>query len=539
MKPIVSEGQPGGLFQSASVISTAIMASRLTGFGREMVLSWLFGAGAVFDAYVLAFRIPNLARELFAEGALASAFIPTFTRCLTTQGKEEARTLAGISASMIFLITGAFTALGIVFAPLFVNLFAPGFHDVPGKFELAVLLMRIMFPFLVFLALAAQAQGTLFASHRFGIAAVSPALFNIVSVLSGLALGYWFGAATGLSAVRGMAIGVVIGGAAQLGVQLPSVWRAGFGWRPKWNLRANLRNDGVRHILWLMGPAMIGNASGQINVLVTTNFAAGLRDAAGNVMNGPVSWLAYAYRFFALPLGIFGVAIASAALPSISRSAAQNNFAEFRDTLSRSVSMILLLTIPSAVGLAVFGERMIGLVYQHGRFHASDTHETALALTCYAVGLAGYAVLKLIAPAFYTLGDSRTPMMVSIASIVVNGLTAFTMIRFTGLGHAGLALAASAVSTFSAVTLLILIRPRIGGINGRALAVSALKITAAAAVMGVVCRIAGAYFPSKVGGLLMGIPAGIASFWMAATALRIAELREATRLVVSKLGLRA
>jgi putative peptidoglycan lipid II flippase len=322
-------------------------------------------------------------------------------------------------------------------------------------------------------------------------------------------------------------------------VQLPSVWRAGFGWRPKWNLRANLRNDGVRHILWLMGPAMIGNASGQINVLVTTNFAAGLRDAAGNVMNGPVSWLAYAYRFFALPLGIFGVAIASAALPRISRSAAQNNFAEFRDTLSRSVSMILLLTIPSAVGLAVFGERMIGLVYQHGRFHASDTHETALALTCYAVGLAGYAALKLIAPAFYTLGDSRTPMMVSIASIVVNGLTAFTMIRFTGLGHAGLALAASAVSTFSAVTLLILIRPRIGGINGRALAVSTLKITAAAAVMGVVCRIAGAYFPSKVGGLLVGIPAGIASFWMAATALRIAELREASRLVVSKLGLRA
>jgi putative peptidoglycan lipid II flippase len=515
------------------------MASRLTGFVREMVLSWLFGAGAVFDAYVLAFRIPNLARELFAEGALASAFIPTFTRCLTTQGPAEARKLANISATMLLLITGAVTAVGIIFAPVFVDLFAPGYHAVPGKFELAVSLMRTMFPFLVFLALAAQAQGTLFACHRFGIAAISPALFNIASVLAGLTLGYWFGWATGLSRVRGMAIGVVVGGAAQLAVQLPSVWRAGFGWRPQWNLRANLRNEGVRHILWLMGPAMIGNASGQINVLVTTNFAAGLRDAAGEVMNGPVSWLAYAYRFFALPLGIFGVAIASATLPRISRSAARNDLAEFRDTLSRSVAIILLLTIPSSVGLAIFGERMIGLVYQHGRFHAFDTQQTALALTCYAAGLAGYAALKLIAPAFYALGDSRTPMMVSIASVMVNALTAFAMIRYTDLGHAGLALAASVVSTFSAVTLLILLRPRIGGINGRRLAVSGLKIVLAAGAMGLVCHAVSARVPSRVGGLALGIPVGVATFWMAAGLLRIEELNEASQLVMRKLGFRS
>ena len=532
--------EPGrGLFQSAGVISAAVMASRLTGFAREMVLSWLFGAGAVFDAYVLAFRIPNLARELFAEGALASAFIPTFTRSLTAQGPAEARKLASISATMIFLITGAVTLLGILFAPFFVDLFAPGFRDVPGKFELAVSLMRTMFPFLTFLALAAQAQGTLFACHRFGVAAISPALFNIASVLAGLLLGYWFGWATGLSPVRGMAMGVVAGGAAQLGVQLPSVWRAGFGWRPRWNLRANLRHEGVRHILWLMGPAMIGNASGQINVLVTTNFAAGLRDAAGNVINGPVSWLAYAYRFFALPLGIFGVAIASATLPRISRSAAQNNLAEFRDTLSRSVSMILLLTIPSSAGLAIFGERMIGIVYQHGRFRPFDTHQTALALTCYSAGLAGYAALKLIAPAFYALGDSRTPMMVSIASVMVNALTAFTMIRYTSLGHAGLALAASVVSTFSAVTLLILIRPRIGGINGGQLTLSALKILAASAVMGFVCLLVDWHIRSRAGGLVLGIPAGMATFWVSASLLRVRELNEASRLVLGKLRFRA
>ena len=199
-----------------------------------------------------------------------------------------------------------------------------------------------------------------------------------------------------------------------------------------------------------MGPALIGNASGQINVLVNTNFAAGLRDASGHVMNGPVSWLAYAYRFFALPLGIFGVAIASAALPRISRSAAHRNFAEFRETLSRSIVMILLLTIPASVGLAMLGESMIGIVYQHGRFLAFDTHQTALALSCYAVGLAGYSALKLIAPAFYALGDSRTPMMVSMAAVLVNGASRIHMVRLVGFGHAGLAFSTSVVSTFSA-----------------------------------------------------------------------------------------
>jgi putative peptidoglycan lipid II flippase len=199
--------------------------------------------------------------------------------------------------------------------------------------------------------------------------------------------------------------------------------------------------------------------------------------------------------------------------------------------------MILLLTIPSSVGLAIFGERMIGVVYQHGRFHEFDTQQTALALTCYAVGLAGYATLKLVAPAFYALGDSRTPMMVSIASIVVNGVTAYALIEYTNLGHAGLALAASVVSTFSAVTLLVLLRPKIGGIEGRRLLSSALKIAAAATAMGFVCHVASVRFPSRGPGLAIGIPAGAVSFWMAATLLRVAELKEATLTVVRKIGL--
>ena len=495
---------------------------------RESVLSWLFGASATFDAYVLGYRIPNLARDLFAEGALASAFVPTFSRSLATRSREETRELSDVMGTLLIVVTGMICLFGIVFAPVFVELFASGFHAVPGKFELAVRLVRIMFPFLLLIALAGQAQGILNSCHQFGIPALSSSMFNVGSVVFGLAIGHW----TTLGAVQGMACGVVCGGLAQLGFQLPSVWRAGFAWRPRWNLR----HEGIRHILKLMGPAILAGASVQINVLVNTNFAAGLRDASGHVMNGPVSWLSYAFRFQQLPLGIFGISIASATLPRISRSAALGDFAEFRDVLSHSIVMILLTTVPSAVGLAILGESMIGIVYQHGRFLAADTHQTALALTCYAVGLAAFASLKLIAPAFYALGDSRTPMLVSVASIAVNAATAFVTVRFLHLGHAGLALSLSMVSIFNALTLLILIRPRIGGVRGVEMLLSLGKIAVAATVMGVACWAVVHVSPSRAMNVLAGVPVGAAVFYGVASALRVPELAEAQAAVLGKFG---
>lgn len=529
----VNDADPG-LLQSAGIASGAIMISRITGLIRESVLSGVFGAGAIYDAYVLGYRIPNLARELFAEGALSSAFVPTFTRYLTTKTHVETRELSNITGTMIIAIAGGFCALGMLLSPAIVHLFAPGFQAVPGKSELAASLVRTMFPFLLLLALSAQAQGILYATHRFAIPAVSPAAFNIFSVVSGLALGYL----PAVGAVRGMAFGVVLGGVAQLAFLLPSVWRAGFAWRPQWNLR----HEGVLHILGLMGPAVIGNASGQINVLVNTNFAAGLRDASGHVMNGPVSWLAYAYRFFILPLGIFGVAIASAALPRLSRSAAHKDLIEFREVLSRSILMILLLTVPASVGLAILGESMIGIVYQHGRFLASDTHQTALALTCYAVGLAGYAELKLIAPAFYALGDSRTPMVVSVASVLVNAIAAFVIVRLAGFGHAGLALTTSVVSTFSSLTLLLLLRFKVGALNGRQLMIGLVKIAAAAGLMGVVCHMVVVAshtllrlpWLARIADIIIGIPAGAGSFYAIATVLRVPELARTRAELVRK-----
>jgi putative peptidoglycan lipid II flippase len=520
-----------GLVKSAGIVSASITVSRITGLVRESVLSSLFGAGAIYDAYVLGYRIPNLARELFAEGALSFAFVPTFTRYLTTRSRAEAKELSNITATLVLIITGIFCGLGILFSPVFVHLFAPGFGAVAGKSELATSLVRVMFPFLMLLALSAQAQGILYATHRFAVPAVSPAIFNLTSVGAGLALGRFAGPRFGFDMVHGMAAGVVVGGIAQLTFLLPSVWRAGFPWRPQWNLN----HEGVRHILKLMGPAVIGNASGQINVLVNTNFAAGIRDASGHVMNGPVSWLAYAYRFFILPLGLFGVAVASAAIPRLSRSVAEKKFDEFRETLSRSILMILLLTIPASVGLAVLGESMIGIVYQHGHFLASDTHQTALALSSYAAGLAGYAVLKLVSPAFYTLGDSRTPMYVSLAAVGVNGLAAFTMVRIVGIGHAGLALSSSIVATFSSIALLVLLRVRIGGLAVRPLMAGFVKVTIAAVMMGVICRVVviadhaviGSASVARIADVVFGVPLGAVSFYGFAALVKAPEVAAA------------
>lgn len=509
-----------GLLKSAGVISAAVAISRVTGLAREAVFSWLFGASATFDAYVLGYRIPNLARDLFAEGALSAAFVPTFTRYLATKPEQEARELSNICGTIIIALVGVLVALGILFAPAFVELFASGYHAVPGKFELAVQLVRIMFPFLLLVALAGQAQGILNACHQFGIPALSSSFFNIGSIVCGLVIGWAMG-----SMVHGMAYGMLCGGAAQLGFQLPAVWRAGFAWRPRWDLR----HEGVRHILKLMGPAVIGVASVQINVLVNTNFAASLPG------NGPVSWLSYAYRFQQLPMGLFGIAIASATLPRMARSAAEGDLPGFRDTFSRSVVMILLLTVPSAAGLAVLGESMIALVYQHGHFNSFDTRQTALALSCYAIGLASFASLKLIAPAFYALGDARTPMLVSAASIAVNFVTALLTVRVFGIGHAGLALSLSVVSIFNSVVLLALLSGRIGGIHARRIASSLGKILLAAGAMAFACAGVIHLFSSHLLKVLAGIPVGALVFYVAARTLRVEELSTATGAMMEKL----
>jgi putative peptidoglycan lipid II flippase len=291
-----------------------------------------------------------------------------------------------------------------------------------------------------------------------------------------------------------------------------------------------------------MIPAIVANGAVQVNVMVNTNFASTLSDVQRG-LDGPVSWLSYSFRFMQLPLGLFGVAMASATLPSISRSVAAGKMDEFRGTLSKSLAMVFLLTLPSSVGLIVLGKSIIGAIYQGGRFEVYDTQQTAVALSFYAVGLAGYAALKVLIPAFYALGDSRSPMLVSVVSIGINYATAVTMIRLTHLGHAGLAASTSAVALFGFVALFAIMRKRIGGVHGRELATGIGKVLLASAVMGGAVAISsrgmvmwlGLSQPARLADLLISLPLGVAVFYGMCRALGVSELDMAIRAIAGPL----
>ncbi len=542
--PVTEEAEPGtaqqeSIVRSAGMVSAGVLLSRLSGLVRETVMARLFGASMVYDAFALGFRIPNLTRDLFAEGALSAAFVPTFTEYLANKGRKEAAELSNLVGTAVLVVVGGFCALGMLFSPALVGLLAPGWAAAePAKFALAIELTRTMFPFLLLVALAAQAMGMLNACNQFGVPAMSSTFFNLGSVGFGLALGLLLGPSLGLAPIQGMAYGVVLGGLLQLLWQVPSLRRAGF----HFHLRLDWSHPGLRHIIRLMGPAILGNAAVQINVMVNTIFASGIVDPLRGV-NGPVSWLQYAFRFMQLPLGLFGVAIASATLPSISRSAASGNLKEFGHTLSRSLGTVFLLTLPSSVGLAILGDSMIGVIYEGGKFQAYDTRQTALALSCYAVGLAGYSAMKVLAPAFYALGDARIPALVSLASILINYLVALSMLRLAGWGHAALAVATSGVALFGAITLFAVLRGRLRTIPGRRLLGSLLKIGAASAVMGGVVAFSSHAIAEWLGvsrwarltDLLVSIPLGAVVFYGACRAARVEELEAAARAVSAPL----
>ena len=474
--------------RNAGVISLAVTASRVLGLVRDQVFAALFGAGLQYDAFLTAFRIPNLLRDLFAEGALSAAFVTTFTQVQQTKGSEEAFRLSNRVATALMLVLSLICVVGWLFAPSIVYWLAPGFYDVPGKAELTIHLTRIMIPFLLLIALAAKAMGILNARNKFAIPAIAPVFFNLGSVIGGLFLGFTVGPSLGLSPIEGMAFGTLVGGFLQFAVQWPSLRRAGFRYRPM----LDFYDPGVRQIMRLMGPAIIGTAAVQINVFVNTNFASEIVDpATGAVLNGPVSWLSYAFRFMQFPIGVFGVAIATAALPPLSRSTSNPDYVEFRQTLAHSLALVFLLCIPSAVGLVVLGRPIVALVFEHGKFTSFDTVQTANALAAYSLGLAGYAAVKVLSPAFYALNDARTPMLISVGSIVVNFVMNSLLVG--PFGHVGLAFSTSTVALVNFLLLAVFMRRRLGRLGGRRLAATVLRVAAASCAMA-----AGAWFASEL-----------------------------------------
>ena len=519
------------------------MLSRITGLLREVAFATLFGAGMQYDAFIAAFRIPNLFRDLLAEGALSSAFVTTFSQQLAKHGDGEAFRLANRLTTVLVPVILAITALAILFAPQIVDLVFPGFAEVPGKKELTVQLSRIMAPFLLFVALAAKAMGVLNAKGRFGIPALASACFNVVSLGSGLAVGYLLGPRLGLEPIVGMAVGVTIGGLAQYLWQAPSLRAIGLHFRPE----LALRDPALRHVIRLMAPAVIGGAAVQVNVVVNSVFASEITDAAGNVIDGPVAWLGYAFRFMQLPLGLFGVAIAAATLPAISRNAAQGRMADFRDTLSRSLGLVFLLTLPAAAGLIVLSESIVGVVYQHGEFTAFDTEQTSMALSAYCLGLASYAGVKVLTPAFYALNDVRSPAAAAVLSIFVNYGLNWLAVREFGWGHSGLALATAVVATINFLILFLAMRVRAGGIHGYRIAYGLLRIGLATAIMSAAVWVSADYllgllgetFAGRCTVLAVSTPLGVGSLYVACRALRVDELELAQRAILGRLHRRA
>ena len=479
--PAPSADRGSGVARHVGQVSAATFLSRVLGLLRDQVFAAWFGAGTAADAFNMAFRVPNLVRDLFAEGAMSASFVPTFTQWREQQGDEAAWALGRQLMSTLLAVLLGLCALGWLFAPQVLHLMAGGFGAVPGKLELTVSLTRIMLPFLPAVALAAAAMGMLNARGVFFLPALAPALLNVGMIVFGLAL-IPVCRAVGWPVIMAMAFGVVLGGLLQFVCQLPALHRLGFRLRfeiPTWH-------PGVRRVALLMLPATVGLAATQLNIFVSQAIAAGFRE-------GSVSWLQYAFRLMQLPIGLFGVAVATVSLPALSRAAARNDVPELRSTLSESVRLVFLLTVPAALLLAVMARPVVALLFQHGRFHAVDTVATAGALVMYCVGLPAFAAVGIFARAFYALGDTRTPVRSTFVAVGVNlALNLLFVGPLVGLGlaHRGLALATSVTSFVNLLQLSWRLRQRIGRIEGGRMLRSLGRILLASAAVGALLALA-------------------------------------------------
>ena len=449
------------LLGSVGTVSAATAFSRVLGLVREQVMAFYFGAGMATDAFVTAFRIPNLLRDMFAEGALSAAFVPVFKEKLINEGKQNAFKLADIVITLILLVVGIIVLLGILAAPAIVYIIANGFTADPEKFNLTVNMTRIMMAYLLLVSLSATVMGMLNSFGKFGIPALSPALFNIGTVVTVIALYHYLE-----TPIYTLAIGVLVGGVGQLIIQLPLLFKIGYRFR----LCFSFLDGGLKKVVKLITPIIIGLSAGRINILVSTLVASFL-------VEGALSYLNYSYRLMHFPLGVFAVAIGTVALPNVSEMVARKEYDNLNKTFAETIGTNFFVIIPSAVFLALMGHQVVELIFQYGAFDIIASERTSLALLHYSYGLIGFAAVRVIVPFYYAFGDSKLPMKISIFAVVINLVLYYPLIKL--VGFAGLA-AATSIAGLINFGLLLYFLPKKGiRINFSTLGLSALRILVA------------------------------------------------------------
>jgi putative peptidoglycan lipid II flippase len=525
----------GKLARSAGVMGLATLTSRILGLVRDAVQAVYFGTGAAADAFAVATRIPTLLRDLFAEGAMSAAFTPTFARTLNQHGRGTAWRLGAHTINGLLIITGVIVVVGLLFADPLVRTFAPGFAKDPEQLRLTVLLTRVNMPFLTLVAVAAALMGMLNGLRRFFVPALSPALYNVCFIVATAVLTPAFIAA-GIEPALSLSIGMLVGGLAQVVVQWPTLRREGYA--HAWRL--DTKDPAFREVLVLMGPGSIGAAAAQVNLVVNTSIATAYAGAAAG--------LGLAFRLMYMPIGIFSVSVATAALPELAKAAADRDHAAMRSTISWALRLMLMLSVPATLGLMVLSQPIVELIYERGEFGSESTLLVAAALLYYAPGIIGYSVVKIASPAFYSLQDAKTPIVASVVSILANAIVSLALSRV--MGYQGLALGTAFASNLNAVLLLWFLSKRINGLDGARVLAASAKILVASIVMAAAAWQTEALVhdwlstgqtamgaTSLIGRLVRvtaGIGAGVGTLGLAAWLLKIEEFQMALARVRAK-----
>lgn len=531
------------LTRSAGVVSAGVMVSRVLGLVREQVLAYLFSARVGLDAFYAAFRIPNLLRDMFGEGALSKAFVSTFSEIQEKEGEERALALANVVLNALMLVMGGLTLAGIVYADTIVGAIFPGSgFDTPlapedsfgfaTKRELTVRLTRVMFPFIFLVSLGALAMGLLNARGRFLVPALASSFFNAGSIVVGL-IGFYQAPQWGQHPAMGMAVGVLAGGVLQLLWQLPSVFRLGFRYRPTFRFG----DPALAKVMRLFGPGALMASTVQVNLFVNSMFA-----SRGE---GWLTWIVQAFRILHLPQGLIAVAVSVAALPALSRAAARADRREFKETFSYASRLVIVFTVPATVGLLILAEPIVRLIFEQGRFGPDDTTQVAAALQFYALGLLSFASVKIVTDGFYALQDIKAPLAVSAVGMAANVFLNWLFVVRLGMDHRGLALATSTTTTLSLIALWWMLRQRsgVGGLDGRRAAVTLAKTVVVSGAMGLATALVyrlldGAlghdHIWSRAASVGGAIGAGIVSFFIGCKMLRVRELEQALSAIIHR-----